>query len=160
MVYVRSHAQEKGHEMTGFRYTVNGRRSSYQPVARRPIRYMLNHSEGVEYAPTLRRLDFSIPDPFSVWSVHVDYDKYQVCIGMVCPAPFSVGDAVYAVGTDPAGVCQYVNGTVFLPGVVRTRLLDLSDRGEFITFHFGLLRVVAKPVMSGDGLLALQAQPA
>ena len=125
-----------------------------------PIRFMLAHSGGVEYAGSIEALDYSIIDPFSVWSVHADYDKHQVCIGLVTPVSSCGDDAVYAVGAESHGQYHYVNGTEFLPGVVRDRLVDLADRGEFATYHLRLPCVTAKPVVSASGLSASSPEPA
>jgi len=48
---------------------------------------VLTHSGGVEYAETIAELDFSVVDPFAVWSVYADYGKHQVCIGEARPVP-------------------------------------------------------------------------
>ena len=125
-----------------------------------PVRYMLAHSGGVEYAKSIEALDYSIIDPFSVWSVYADYSKHQVCIGLARPIPSCDGDAVYAVGAGSHGQFHYVNGTAFIPGVIRDRLVDLANRGEFATFNLHLPCVTAEPVMSADKLASLSLKPA
>jgi hypothetical protein len=151
----------KGHDMpTDWRYSPKGQHyGTYQALNNAPIRYMLAHSGGVEYAKTIEALDFSLIDPFSVWSVHADYSKHQVCIGLASPVSLCDSDAVYAVGANSDGQCHYVNGTVFLPGVIRNRLVDLSDCGEFAAYNWRLPCVTAKPVVSADGLATL-SEPA
>ena len=155
-----SPAYKKGHAMlAGWRYKVDGCGAGYRPFQGEPMRYMLAHSEGVEYAKSIEALDFSVIDPFFVWSVHADYNRHQVCIGMVQPVSKSDADVVYAVGVDSHD-CHYVNGTVFLPGVMRRRLVNLAGYGKFDVYNLGLPHVVAKPVISSDGLLALESKPA
>jgi hypothetical protein len=111
---------------------------------------VLTHSNGVEYAKTIGKLDFSIVDPFAVWSVYADYGKHQVCIGTARPVPACDGDAAYAVDADTQATC-YVNGTTFVPGVMRDRLAELAGRGEFDVYRYWLPCVTIKPVVTTDG---------
>jgi hypothetical protein len=118
----------------------------------KPIRrFVLTHSGGIEYAKTIAGLDFSIVDPFAVWSVYADYGKHQVCIGEVRPVPACDGDAAYAVDADTYMSRSYVNGTAFVPCVVRDRLADFAGRGEFDVYRYWLPCVTVKPVVTTDG---------
>jgi len=117
-------------------------------------RFVLTHSGGIECAKTIAGLDFSIVDPFAVWSVYADYRKHQVCIGEVRPVPACDGDAAYAVDADTQAAC-YVNGTAFVPGVVRDRLTELAGRGEFDVYRYWLPCVTVKPVVTTNGPASL-----
>jgi hypothetical protein len=95
-----------------------------------PERYMLAHSRGVEYAKRVDGLDFSVVDPFHVWSVNVDYEHHQACIALVLPRLISVSDTSYAVGVEKQAV-GYVDGAAFVPGVIRAQLVDFASQGEY-----------------------------
>lgn len=124
----------------------NARNWSKMPLKR----LMLAHSGGVEYADKFSDLDFSIVDPSAVWSVFADYGEHQVCIGKVRPVPSCDGEAAYAV-VDSKGATRYVNGTAFVPCVVRDRLAALESRGEFAACRYWLPCVTVKPVVTTSG---------
>jgi len=131
----------------GGKITITGKgRDPKHPLER----FMLVHSGGVEYDNSINLLDFSIIDPFSVWSVFADYGEHQVCIGQVQPVSRYYGDAAYAVDVGPKDK-RYVNGTVFLPGVIRDRLAHLEGRGEFDVYKAWLPCVTAKPIVTTNG---------
>lgn len=131
---------------------VKSRASSARNWANKPLkRFMLAHNGGVEYAEKFSDLDFSIVDPFAVWSVFADYGEHQVCIGEVRPVPSCDGDAAYAVDVDSKSDTRYVNGTAFVPGVVRDRLADFESRGMFAVYRYWLPCVTVKPVVTTDG---------
>jgi hypothetical protein len=109
-----------------------------------PVGYMLAHSAGVEYADFPWELDFSVVDPFNVWSVYVDYGSRQACIALVTPLSVNVPDSTYAVGVDDEEI-GYVNGAAFVPGVIRDRLTDLVIEGEYDVYGFRLPCVTVKP---------------
>jgi len=114
-------------------------------------RYVLVHSNGIEYAKTISALNFAIVDPFAVWSVFADYGEHQVCISKVRPVSTYYGDAAYAVDVFRQGTIHYVNGTAFVPCVVRDRLVDLADRGDFARYGSWLPCVTVQPALTTNG---------
>ena len=108
-------------------------------------RFMIAHSEGVEYADFVWDLDYSVIDPFSVWSVHADYGRRQVCIALVTPLSADVPDTAYAFGVEKQDCVGYVDGAAFVPGVIRARLTDLAIEGEYDVYGFRLPCVTVRP---------------
>lgn len=109
-----------------------------------PERYMLAHSRGVEYAQSVGALDFSAVDPFDVWSVFVDFRHHQACIALVIPLSVNIPDTSYAFGVDKQAV-GYVDGAMFVPGVVRAQLTDFASQGEYDVYSWHLPCVTARP---------------
>lgn len=109
--------------------------------------------QGVELdrADCVDSLDYSILDPFTVWSVYADYGTYQRQIAYTAPCLISSGDATYAVGTGLQGDNCYVDGSVFVPSVVRSRLTDLAAYGVFDRLRPYLPCVTCKPVLTING---------
>ena len=108
--------------------------------------FMLAHNGGVEYADYVWDLDYSVINPFNVWSVHVDYGHRQVCIALVTPLSADVPDTAYAFGVEKQDCVGYVDGAAFVPGVIRARLTDLAIEGEYDAYGFRLPCVTVKPV--------------
>jgi hypothetical protein len=109
-----------------------------------PNRYMLAHSRGVEYSRSLDGLNFSVVDPFRMWSVFADFGHHQACIAQVLPLFVNVPDTSYVIGVDKQDV-GYVDGAAFVPGVIRAQLTDFAYQGEYDVYSWSLPCVTARP---------------
>ncbi len=117
-----------------------------------PLRgFILLQGVELDRADCVDLLDYTIVDPFTVWSVYADYGTYQRQIAYTAPCLVSSGDATYAVGTGLQGDTCYVDGSVFVPSVVRSRLTDLAAYGVFDRLRPYLPCVTCKPVLTTNG---------
>jgi hypothetical protein len=111
------------------------------------VGFMLTHNNGVQYKRFINELDFSVIDPFYVWSVFADYGEHQVCICQIQPTSISDGDAIYVLDVGPKDK-YYVTGAEFVPGAVRNQLMLLSGQNKFDVYNAWLPCVTVKPVVT------------
>lgn len=114
--------------------------------------FILLQGAELDRADCVDSLDYSILDPFIVWSVYADYGTYQRQIAYTAPCLVSSGDATYAVGTGMQANPCYVDGSAFVPGVVRSRLTELAAYGVFDCLQPYLPCVTSKPVLTINGV--------
>lgn len=81
-----------------------------------------------DYIESLNYFKVNVRD---VWSVYANYSECQCCIACSEPCPILFGDAAFAIGIGLPGSTCYVNGSAFVPCVIRTRLANLVTHGKF-----------------------------